>query len=211
MLLFIICIISVISAHSFYFVWRHKAIRPWTRTFIVFHLMRGWVYARTIFFSELMRIHHIWILRLLLKLNGVWGCFWGCSYINYWDSVYCIYCFILFCRNKKSKGGISKDALDTASDDDDNGNDNSRSPTVTEKTRAVNAKGLEVLGNGVVSMRALDLAHQVPTKSRDADAPKLFSVSLTLSKAFTLICSVHCCKHMPVEKHRDEPARLIIL
>jgi hypothetical protein len=60
-------------------------------------------------------------------------------------------------------------------------------------------------------MRALGLAHQVLTKSRDAGAPKLCSVSLTLSKAFTLICFVHCGKHMPVEKHRDEPARLIIL
>ena len=118
---------------------------------------------------------------------------------------------ILFCRNKKSKGGTSNAAVDTASEDDDDGNDNSGSPTVTEKTRAVNAKGLEVLGNGVVSMRALDLAHQVPTKSRDVDAPKLFSVSLTLSKAFTLICFVHSGKHMPVEKHRDEAARLIIL
>ena len=116
------------------------------------------------------------------------------------------------CRNKKSKGGKSNAALDTtASDDDNNGNDKSESPTVTEKTRAVNSKGLEVLANGVVSMRALDLAHQVPTKSRDTDAPKLFSVSLTLSKAFTLISFVHSGKHMPVEKHRDEPARLIIL
>ena len=83
--------------------------------------------------------------------------------------------FIIFsCRNKKSKGGTSTAAVDTASDDDENGNDNSGSPTVAEKTRTVNAKGLEILSNGVVSLRALDLAHQVPTKSRDADAPKLF-------------------------------------
>ncbi len=60
-------------------------------------------------------------------------------------------------------------------------------------------------------MRSLDLAHQVPTKSRDAGAPKLFRVSLTLSKAFALITFVHGGKHMPVEKHRDESARLIIL
>jgi hypothetical protein len=110
---------------------------------------------------------------------------------------------ILSCRKKKSRGGKSNAALDTASDDDDNGNDNSGSPTVTDKTRAVNSKGLEVLANGAVSMRALDLAHQMPTKSRDAGAPKLCSVSLTLSKAFTLITFVHCGKHMPVEKHRD--------
>ncbi len=115
------------------------------------------------------------------------------------------------CRIKKSKGGKSNADLDTASDDDYNGNDNSGSPTVTDKTRAVNSKGLEVLTNGVVSMRSLDLAHQVPTKFRDTDTPKLFSVSLTLSKAFTLIIFVHGGKHMPVEKHRDEAARLIIL
>ncbi len=44
----------------------------------------------------------------------------------------------------------------------------------------MNLFSVEVLANGVVSMRALDLAHPVPTKSRDAGAPKLFSVSLTL-------------------------------
>ena len=115
------------------------------------------------------------------------------------------------CRNKKSKGGKSNAALDTASDDNNNGNDNSGSPTVTDRARAVNSKGLEVLTNCVVSMRSLDLAHQAPTKSRHAGAPKLFSDCLTLSKAFTLITFVHCGKHMPVEKHRDEAARLIIL
>jgi hypothetical protein len=47
--------------------------------------------------------------------------------------------------------------------------------------------------------------------SRDTGTPKFFSASLTLSKAFTLITFVHGCKHMPVEKHRDEAARLIIL
>ena len=107
------------------------------------------------------------------------------------EIVYIVF-IILFCRNKKSKGGTSNAALDTASDDDDNGNGNSGSPTVTEKTRAVNSKGLEVLGNGVVSMRALDLAHQVPTKSRDAGSQERCNVSLTLSKAYTLICFVHC-------------------
>ncbi len=61
-------------------------------------------------------------------------------------------------------------------------------------------------------MRSLDLGHQVPTKSRDAGTQKLFSISLTLSKAFTLITFVHGGKHTPVEKHRDEAAaRLIIL
>ena len=120
--------------------------------------------------------------------------------------------FIIFsCRNKKSKAGTSTAADDTASDDDDNGNDNSGSPTVAEKTRTVNSKGLEILSNGVVSLRALDLAHQVPTKSRDDGALKLCNVSLTLSKAYTLLCFVHCGKHMPVEKHRDEAARLILL
>jgi hypothetical protein len=101
--------------------------------------------------------------------------------------------------------------LDTACDDDDNDNDFSTSPAVTDKTRAVNAKGLEVLANRVVSMLSLDLTHQVPTKSRDAGTLKLFSISLTLSKAFALITFVHSGKHMPVEKHRDESAHLIIL
>jgi hypothetical protein len=74
-------------------------------------------------------------------------------------------------------------------------------------TRAVNFKGLEVLANGVVSMRSLELAHQVPTKpempERRSFSASGSAVSLTLSKAFTLITLVHGGKHMPVEKYRD--------
>jgi hypothetical protein len=63
-----------------------------------------------------------------------------------------------------------------------------------------------------VSMRSLDLAQQVPTKSSDARTPTLCIVDLALSKAFTLLTFVHAGKHMPVEEHRDEleAARLII-
>ena len=56
----------------------------------------------------------------------------------------------------------------------------------SSKKRRKNRKGLVVLTNGVVSMRDLDLASRVPSKTKDDDTPNLFNASLTLSKAFTL-------------------------
>ena len=58
---------------------------------------------------------------------------------------------------------------DTASDND---KDKFAAPTIShdsDKTRTVNAKGLRVLSNGTVSMRFLDVTHQVLTKTRDAE------------------------------------------
>lgn len=63
---------------------------------------------------------------------------------------------------------------------------------------------------GVVAMRSLTLNTQVPTKGRDADAPRLFSASLNVSKAITLFAFIHSGKNMLVEKHRDEAARMIV-
>ena len=59
-------------------------------------------------------------------------------------------------------------------------------------------------------MRSLTLNTQVPTKGRDADAPRLFSASLNVSKAITLSAFIHSGKNMLVEKHRDEAARMIV-
>jgi hypothetical protein len=78
-------------------------------------------------------------------------------------------------------------------------------------SRKVNAKGLAVLSNGVVSMQDLDFASQVPTKTRDEDALKLFNACLPLSKTFTLFSIVMFGQHVPVEKHRDHKMRLSIL
>jgi hypothetical protein len=60
--------------------------------------------------------------------------------------------------------------------------------------KKVNAKGLAVLRNGVVSMRNLELCEERPTKSRDPDACKLFDASLTFSKAFQLFSLVQIGK-----------------
>ncbi len=69
------------------------------------------------------------------------------------------------------------------------------------------AHGLELLSNGVVSMRSLDLNRVVPTKTRDPDAQKLYETNLTVSKAYTLSSFVLFGKHQKTEKHRDEAAR----
>ena len=60
-------------------------------------------------------------------------------------------------------------------------------------------------------MRSLDLNAQVSTKTSDSGSMKIFSANLPLSKVFALLTSIHGGKHMPVEKHRDEVARLVLL
>ena len=77
--------------------------------------------------------------------------------------------------------------------------------------RRKNNKGLVVLDNGVVAMRNLELASRVPTKTRDDDTPKLFSSSLTLSKAFTLFTFIVHGNKLPIEKIRDDSHRQILL
>ena len=106
--------------------------------------------------------------------------------------------------------------VDTVSEDDDSDDATTAAlPDAMESSqehrRKINKKGLELLSNGVVSMRTLPLAKTVPTKTRDPEAPKLFHASPSLSKAFTLFCFIHSGKHMPVEKIRDEHTRLLLL
>ena len=85
------------------------------------------------------------------------------------------------------------------------------SPVSTgEKQRKVNSNGLEILANGVVSMRSLELNAEVPTTTRDPDAPTLFQASLRVGKAITFFSFVHFGKRMLVEKHRDEASRLVL-
>ncbi len=122
-----------------------------------------------------------------------------------------VFIILIVCcvRTKKTRRGSSAAAMDTASDDD---NDDSWAISPgSDKPRTVNSKGLRVLTNGVVSMRDLELAHQVPAKSKDGRTPRLFNASLTLSKAVTLFTFIHGGKHVAVEKFRDESARLVIL
>ena len=75
----------------------------------------------------------------------------------------------------------------------------------------VNRKGLHVLTNNVVSMRLLALAARVPAKTHDSEALKLLNCSLPLSKVYTLASFIIFGKHTPVEKHKDAPARLILM
>ena len=77
-------------------------------------------------------------------------------------------------------------------------------------SRRINSKGLNILSNGSVSMRSLELCSERPCKSRDSDARKLFNASLMLSKTFRFFSLVLNGKHLPVEKVRDEDSRMII-
>jgi hypothetical protein len=79
------------------------------------------------------------------------------------------------------------------------------------KKRKISRKGQTVLGNDAVAMRDLELASQVPTKSRDDDAAELFKSQLSLSKASTFFTLVVHGKNMPIEKVRDELPRAVLL
>ena len=141
------------------------------------------------------------------------------SYYFYYSNIALIYTYLDYThyffviRNVKKSRKSSAPAEDTASDSE---NDGSGDPTGADKisseraSRKINTKGLELLSNGVVSMRALILNTQVPTKGRDADTPSLFNASLNVSKATTLLTFIHSGKHLLVEKHRDEAARMIV-
>jgi hypothetical protein len=68
---------------------------------------------------------------------------------------------------------------DIHSDDESAGAFESAPPSSIRKR---NNKRLVCLSNGVVSMRDLDLASRVPTKTRDDDAAKMFHAKLTFEE-----------------------------
>jgi hypothetical protein len=85
------------------------------------------------------------------------------------------------------------------------------SPHWQSSSRRIISKGLNILSNGSVFMRSLELCSERPCKSRDPDAGKLFNASLMFSKSFQFFSLVLNGKHLPVEKVRDEDTRMIIL
>jgi hypothetical protein len=81
--------------------------------------------------------------------------------------------------------------------------DDPRSTTPGSASRKRSAHGLELLSNGVVSMRALELTKAMPTKARDPEAQKMFEANLTVSKAYSLFSLVLYGKDQKTEKIRD--------
>ena len=129
--------------------------------------------------------------------------------------MYIIVIIVLICILNRSRQ--SKESVDYETEDDDEAKTADSSPqsagksAVKSAAKKVNAKGLSVLRNGVVSMRDLELCADRPAKSRDPDACKLFDASLTFSKAFQFFSLVHFGKNHPVEKVRDEDARRLLM
>jgi hypothetical protein len=116
--------------------------------------------------------------------------------------------------NRKTAKRPIKDADENNTEDDDETSPLAVTSPQSEGKPAVkriNSKGLEVLRNGTVSMRGLELSTSRPCKSRDPDAIKLFEACLTLSKAFQFFAFVRFGKNHPVEKVRDEDARRLLL
>ena len=79
------------------------------------------------------------------------------------------------------------------------------------KKQKTNKKGQTVLRNGAVALRDLNLASQVPPKTRDDDAADLFKAQLSLSKASIFFTLVIHGKNMPIEKVRDDINRAALL
>ncbi len=120
----------------------------------------------------------------------------------------CSTLLIGFVRIKARSSGDAA-AVETVGDTEVEGADNSVG-LLGSLFPKLNNKGLYVLTNNVVSIRLLDLAARVPAKTHDSEALKLFNCRLLLSKVFTLMSFIFYCKHTPVEKHRDGPARSIL-
>ena len=128
--------------------------------------------------------------------------------------MYIIVIIVLICILNRSRQ--SKESVDYETEDDDEAKTADSSPqsagkSAVKSAKKVNAKGLSVLRNGVVSMRDLELCADRPAKSRDPDACKLFDASLTFSKAFQFFSLVHFGKNHPVKKVRDEDARRLLM
>lgn len=79
------------------------------------------------------------------------------------------------------------------------------------KQKTVNRNGLVCLGNGVVSLRHLDLSHEIPSKTRSLESELLFGAKMSWGEAFSFFCLLKCGKNLPIEKHRDHPTRLQIM
>ncbi len=75
-------------------------------------------------------------------------------------------------------------AVETEDDDETKTAHSSSQSAGKSAAKKVNAKGLLVLRNGVVSMRDLELCADRHTKSRDPDVCKLFDASLRSVKLF---------------------------
>ena len=112
----------------------------------------------------------------------------------------------ILCRKRSIQASAQDD--DTHSDSESTGA--LHSPE-TGPPRKRNSKGLLCLGNGNVSMRYLDLASRIPTKTRDDDAAKMFNDKLPLTKAFSLFTMMAYGPRLPIEKARDESHRRILL
>jgi hypothetical protein len=124
--------------------------------------------------------------------------------------MYVIVLIVIICVLNRSRQ--SKEPVEVETEDDDETKTADSSPQSAGKSsKKINAKGLSVLRNGVVSMRDLELCADRPTKYRDPDACKLFDASMTFSKAFQFFSLVHFGKNHPVEKARDEDARLLLM
>ncbi len=90
-------------------------------------------------------------------------------------------------RTKRSKPRHAA-AVETASyTEGDAGDDSLMSPKSSSSSEKYNSKGMLVYSKNGIFLRHLNLANQVPSKSRDEGVMKCFGAAHTLSKACTLL------------------------
>ena len=117
-----------------------------------------------------------WCLWHIISLITLLSVIFTIRIIFFFD---CCSCFV---RNKRTSGGRAAANIlsDMESEDDLASTVKASADQDFASPPRYNSKGLRVNANGVVSMRDLDLASPVPPKTREVNAKRFYSASLTL-------------------------------
>ena len=103
--------------------------------------------------------------------------------------MFLLYIAVLFFRKEKPSGGgvAAKADSETESEDDAAPLETASAGQEVASPARFNSKGFRITANGNCSMRELELANLLPSKTRDESAPRMFHASLSIGKAFTAV------------------------
>ena len=102
------------------------------------------------------------------------------------------------CRKRHSVGRPSVPARSAPLSQSDQDSDVDLTPS---RSLRQNQQGQKILGNGIVSLRNLDLNLKIPSRSSDPDAKSFFGSKMSWSQSYTCFCLIF--GQIPVERHRD--------
>ena len=102
------------------------------------------------------------------------------------------------CRKRHSVGRPSVPARSAPLAQSDQDSDVDLTPS---RSLRQNQQGQKILGNGIVSLRNLDLNLKIPSRTSDPDAKSFFGSKMSWSQSYTCFCLIF--GQIPVERHRD--------